>query len=380
MSDSLSPDSAGAVTAVLAAAAAGGQSVRISGAGTKQGWAAGGAPETDIRLSTLALDRIVAHHRNDMIATVGAGISLATLQRELSASSQMLALDPPHGERATVGGIFASGDCGPLAHRFGTPRDQILAMTVALADGSVINVGAGVARGGPGYGLPRLFCGSFGTLGVIVTLTVKLVPRAEQTATALAVAADPAQIAAAATALSAAPLELGALDVAWRNGRGGLLAQCAGAGARHRAGRAAALMGAAGLTSTEVTDEDTALWASQRAGQRSRERALIRLRARPSQLPAVLALADRCGARLTGRAALGVSYLELEPARLGELRLGLPAGSDAQLLDHPAGGVPGAELGRWGMPDGALLELTRRIKARFDPADVCNRGIRIDAI
>jgi glycolate oxidase FAD binding subunit len=373
------PDSFAAVAAALAAAAAAGTGVRIAGAGTKRGWGASSEHRTKTVISTAGLDRIYAHTPGDLTASVGAGVTLDRLQSELAQSGQLLALDPPLGAQATLGGIFATGDSGPLHHRYGTPRDQILGMTVALSDGSVARSGARVIKNVAGYDLPRLFCGSFGTLGVILALTVRLHPLPERTATALGLADDPATLAAAAAALAAAPLELRALDVAWRRGRGGLLAQTSGREARRRAGRAAAAMGTAGLADTEVTDRDGELWERQRAGQRSAHRALVRVSAPPSQLAAVLALADAAEATLVGRVAAGVSYLELDPARVAELRLGLPAHAHAELLDRPAdalaaGGDP------WGPTDEPALVLMRAVKAAFDPAGVCNPGVFVGGI
>ena len=191
-------------------------------------------------MSTARLAEIYAHDRAEGYGpSSAAGVKLERLQSELAAAGQMLALDPPMGDSATVGGIFATGDSGPLRHRFGTPRDQILGVTVALADGSVARSGAGVIRNVAGYDLGRLFCGSFGTLGVILSVTVRLIPAPQRTATALALATTPASLAAAASALARSPLELLALDLrlAWRAwwsaGPGG---RCPGPAARRSCG------------------------------------------------------------------------------------------------------------------------------------------------
>jgi glycolate oxidase FAD binding subunit len=380
VADTAAPDSFDGVAAVLASAAADRRTVRIAGTGTKRGWGTSAGQLADVELSTRRLDRIYEHNAGDLTAVIGAGVRLDALQTELAAAGQMLALDPPLGEFATVGGIFATGDSGPLRHRFGTPRDQILGITVALSDGSVARSGAKVIKNVAGYDLARLFCGSFGTLGVIVSVTVRLQPLPDRTATALGLSDDPAKLAAAAAALAAAPLELWALDVAWRHGRGGLLAQLGGTGARRRAGRAIATMAGAGLTGLEVTEQDAGLWARQRAGQRSGERALVRVGSRPSQLPALLELADTVGATLVGRAATGLSYLELDLTRVGELRSRLPSGAHAELLDRPSGDPLGAGADPWGTTDEPSLALMRALKARFDPAGVCNRGLYVGGI
>jgi glycolate oxidase FAD binding subunit len=380
VAETAAPSSFEGVAAVLAAAGARGASVRVAGAGTKRGWGAAGRPEAEVVLSTAGLDRILEHNPGDQTAVIGAGVRLQRLQTELAGAGQMLALDPPHADTATVGGIFATADSGPLRHRYGTPRDQILGITVALSDGSIVRSGAAVTHNVAGYDLARLFCGSFGTLGVILSLSVRLQPLANRTVTALGLADSPAKLAEAAAALAAAPLELQALDVAWRRGRGGVLAQTGGVEARRRAGTSAAIMDAAGLTGIEITEADGGLWARQRAGQRSADRALVRVSARPSELPALLALADRCEATLVGRVASGVSYLELDPPRVGELRAGLGADAHAELLDRPLGDPRAAGTDPWDMTDVPALALMRAVKRRFDPAGICNPGLYVGGI
>src|SRR5213082_3750683 len=93
----------------------------------------------------------------------------------------MLALDPP-GE-GTVGGLFATADSGPLRHRHGAPRDLVLGMTVALSDGTLARAGGKVIKNVAGYDLAKLYAGSFGTLGLIVEVVVRLHPRPTRTAT-----------------------------------------------------------------------------------------------------------------------------------------------------------------------------------------------------
>ena len=98
----------------------------------------------------------------------------------------MLALDPPLGPdaAATIGGVVATGDSGPLRHRYGAPRDLVVGMTIALADGTIARSGGKVIKNVAGYDLAKLFAGSFGTLGVIVEVAVRLHPLADTRVTA----------------------------------------------------------------------------------------------------------------------------------------------------------------------------------------------------
>ena len=107
----------------------------------------------------------------------------------------MLAIDPPlgnPGQAATVGGVIATADSGPLRHRYGAPRDLVLGMTVALSDGTIARSGSKVIKNVAGYDLAKLFTGSFGTLGIILSVSVRLHPLPLATATALGASSDPA--------------------------------------------------------------------------------------------------------------------------------------------------------------------------------------------
>jgi hypothetical protein len=135
----------------------------------------------------------------------------------------------------------------------------------------------------------------------------------------------------------------------------------------------------AGLAQVEIAVDDGELWTRQRAGQRSKDGALVRVAARPSALAAVLRAADACEATLVGRAALGHSFLDLDPGAVRALTDTLPAGARCLLLDGP---TPAREaLEPWGpsIPE-PLLALMRSVKDRFDPAHVCNPGAFVGGI
>jgi glycolate oxidase FAD binding subunit len=296
----------------------------------------------------------------------------------------MLALDPPLAapgssqELATIGGVVATGDSGPLRHRYGAPRDLVLGITVALSDGTIAQSGGKVIKNVAGYDLAKLFAGSFGTLGLILSVNVRLHPVPDGTATAFGAGGDPERLAAAARSLARAPLELDALDIAWRSGRGGVLARCCGADPLRRARRAARILDQAGLREVDVTTKDDALWERQRSGQRSGQRALVVVSARPSALAGVLQAADSHGGVVVGRAALGVSYVDVDPAAVEPLRSALPSGARAVLRDAPP--EVRSEIDPWDGREGPALELMRRIKARFDPAGTCNPGLFVGGI
>ncbi len=387
----LAPSSFDDAAAALAAATQEGRTVRIVGAGTKLGWGSSDV-SADVELHTRALDRVVAHDAGDLTATLEAGVPLELAQRTFAAAGQMLALDPPLAATGaadsatdpdahpgpTIGGVVATADSGPLRHRYGAPRDLVVGATVALSDGTIAQAGGKVIKNVAGYDLAKLFSGAFGTLGLILSVNVRLHPLHETSVTALGAASDAAVLRAAAVALAAAPLEFEALDVAWKDGRGGLLARCAGREATRRAHRAARLMRDAGLTEVDVTDQDGQLWERQRAGQRSPDQAMVRVAAAPTELGAVLAAVEALDGTLVGRAALGASFVEVAPDAVGRLRGALPQTARAVLLDAPQELRAGGES--WGAPSGPELELMRRVKARFDPTHTCNPGLFVGGI
>ncbi|MDQ3888921.1 MAG: FAD-binding oxidoreductase, partial [Actinomycetota bacterium] len=173
-----------------------GAAVRLRGGGTKTGWGAP-APVDGMEVSTRRLDRVVEHNAGDLTAVLEAGVRLADAQRVFAAASQMLALDPPLGENggATIGGVVATGDTGPARHRYGGVRDLLLGITVGLADGTVARSGGKVIKNVAGYDLAKLFAGSFGTLGLVLQVVVRLHPRPRSTATAVGRSGDPAALA-----------------------------------------------------------------------------------------------------------------------------------------------------------------------------------------
>ena len=221
------PASADELAAELGAADG---SVRVIGAATKLRWAPSAQPA--LELSTTGLDRILEHNAGDLTAVLEAGVPLARAQERFREAGQMLALDPPDAGGATIGGIVATNDSGPLRARYGGARDLVVGMRVALADGTVAKSGGKVIKNVAGYDLAKLFTGSYGTLGAILEVSVRLHPLPPATATAVGHTRSAQLLAAGAAALSHARLEQMGLDARWGAGAGMVMARFGGVAAR----------------------------------------------------------------------------------------------------------------------------------------------------
>jgi glycolate dehydrogenase FAD-binding subunit len=329
--------------------------VRIVAGGTKLGW---GRPIEAPELALAELDAIVEHNEGDFTAILQAGVPLAGAQRTFEDVGQMLALDPPD-DGATIGGVVATADSGPLRHRYGGPRDVILGVQVAMADGTLARAGSKVIKNVAGYDLAKLMTGAYGTLGVITEVSVRLHPRPREWLTVVVREDDPRALAATASELAHRPLEAERLDVRWEGGAGAVLVQLCGPSARERA---ASLDG-------EVVEDDDELWAAQRAAQRGP--VVLRVSSTQEGLAEVLAAAREHGAVCVARAAHGLAWLRLQEAD-AELVTALRARlGTCVLLDAPH--ALRRAVDPWGtMPAEPLM---RRVKARFDPFDTCNPGL-----
>ncbi len=140
----------------------------------------GGVPKRyDLALCTKALSHAVDYNPPDMTVRVEAGMTLAQLQATLGENGQWLPLDPPLPEQATIGGIIAANLNGPSRLSQGMVRDFLIGLRVVRSDGTLIKGGGQVVKNVAGYDLPKLYCGSLGTLGIIVEATFMVRPRPE---------------------------------------------------------------------------------------------------------------------------------------------------------------------------------------------------------
>ena len=380
------PGRVGEASALLAVATRGGWRVVVRGGGTKLAW--GRPPDgLDLVLSTARMDHLLEHAAGDLVARAQAGMPLARLQEALAPAGQQLALDPPE-RGATLGGVVATGTAGPRRHRYGTPRDLLIGITVVLADGTVARAGGKVVKNVAGYDLCKLFTGSFGTLGLIAEVTFRLHPLPRTRAAALLEVPTPQHATDATLALARTTLVPSAVELAWPAGAAGgeLLALFEGVppGVAAQVEQATALLGAHGQARA-LDGAEAGEWLARQAAPPGGGAVAVKAATLPSRLGGALealwraAEAEGLAVGAAAHAGVGVLHATL---RGGDPAAAARAVAAARKHLEAEGGnlvVTAApvevkrQVDAWG-GGGDALGLMRRVKERFDPAGTLSPG------
>jgi len=400
------------VAAVLAACAAARASVVPQGGNT--GLVGGGVPRGgEVVLSLTHLNALEPVDAVAAEVTVGAGVTLATLQRHVRAAGFNFGVDLASRDSATIGGMIATNAGGIRVLRYGSMRHQVVGIEAVRADGAIVRRMPGLTKDNTGYDLPGLFTGSEGTLGIVTAARLRLVPQLTARATALLAVENVAAALAVLGRVRGLP-SLEAVEIFFREGvelvcrhtglplpfgkahSTYLLVECA-AQQDPTDSLTAALEGAPYLDSavTNEARQRDALWA-----YRERHTEAINAEGVPHKLDVALPLA-RLGEFATGvRARLSAAAPEARPILFGHIAdgnihvnvLGLALdddrGTDAVLrFVAELGGSISAEHGI-GIAKTRWLHLTRTpediatmraIKAALDPANMLNPGVIFDA-
>jgi glycolate oxidase FAD binding subunit len=318
----------------------------------------GDPPERiDVELHTSRLDRVVEHSPADMVVSVEAGITLEALQAELAKSGQFLPLDPFNSPGHSIGGLLASGWTGPLRQRFGSPRDFVIGMRVALPDGRLASAGGRVVKNVSGYDMIKLHLGAMGSLGVIVAVSFKVFPKALHDVTVEVSRGSIDEAWAATDRALALPLAPAALEL-FSSGR--VLARFLGS--RDAVNRMVAELG--------WSEADPSVWAEH---SRKAPESWARLAVPPHKLRATV-LALPAGAVWWASPGVGVVNWSIETGSetVREARASAEsAGGSLVLMAAPID--IRREVGAWGTRP-PTLALMQRLKTAFDPQQVMNPG------
>jgi glycolate oxidase FAD binding subunit len=336
----IAPPTIEAIGEVLAWASIEGMPVLPWGGGTHMGPRVGTPPE--IVLLTSELTAVVDWQPEDLTLVVEAGALVTDIEAMLAERRQSAVLGE-QAEGSTIGGMIASGVSGFRRLRYGPTRERVLEAVIATGDGRVVTAGARVVKNVTGYDIPRLACGSLGSLGVIGQVCLKLWPVPENEAT---LAMDVADFGGLYRPLALLETESGAM------------AYLAGT-AEEVAGQASAV----GATAAPGLDWPDPLTSDSQ----------IELRV-PSPLVADAVAAIRRAGAVAFRAQHGVGvvlagFADWSDDRLGELRSWAESVGGAAVVVA----APGDGIDRWGTAPGSV-DLQRRVKDAFDPRRIMVPG------
>jgi glycolate oxidase FAD binding subunit len=339
---------------VLRCANQAGLAVIPAGGGTKLEW--GNPPrQADVILSMRRQNQILEHAWADLTVTVQAGCTIAELQRALAQHGQRLAIDPLWPERATVGGMLATNDSGALRLGFGSLRDLIIGVTLALADGTVASSGGKVVKNVAGYDLPKLATGSLGTLGVITRAVFRLHPLPRRTLTLKAELGNPAAMQRAILSILGAQLALSAIQVRQATAVDLLLEGTADGIAAQQS----ALMKIAAFS-----ESSHSVWNARQSVSAEGRGALVKFSVLPSRMVAAFESLAKLGKGPAVVQATGIGYARFDGDLAGLRNAIEQDGGSLVILGR-------SELDAWGSV-GDALPLMRAVKQQFDPKSTLN--------
>jgi glycolate oxidase FAD binding subunit len=174
--DALTPRTPEELAELVASAAARKRTISLNGASTKH-LMAGPIEPADTAISTAGMMRVLQYEPRDLTISVESGMRYAVLNSLLAQNRQMIPLDPPFSDTATIGGVLAANTSGPRRRFYGTPRDLVIGMKFATLEGKLVQSGGMVVKNVAGLDMGKLLIGSFGTLAAIAVVNFKLLPR-----------------------------------------------------------------------------------------------------------------------------------------------------------------------------------------------------------
>jgi len=344
--------------------------VAIEGLGSKSRWLDDGP--TALRLSTRRTNAVLEHTWQDMTCTVQAGCIWKDMQDALAQHGQFVALDPLWPEHSTVGGVVGANDSGALRLRYGGLRDLLIGMTVALADGTVARSGGKVVKNVAGYDLPKLLCGSFGTLALITEVTFRLHSLAPHTVSLTATSPDASLLGKLLLRLLDSHFSTQSLQMR-TDGAGYSLDVRLAALPDVLQVQADGLIEVAGSMGISAQINAAEVWSARETLFQEAESALV---FKATMLPAEIGGAMQTIMAMNGSAVAqgnGILFGRVhsgERDALANFRATLEAaGGSLVLLQRP----PDVVFDRWGRTPSAL-PLMRAVKKQFDPNGILHSG------
>ncbi|MFT5488250.1 MAG: glycolate oxidase FAD binding subunit [Paracoccaceae bacterium] len=410
MPEKFDPETTEDVRTIVADALASKTPLEITGAGSKR--AIGRPVDLNYVLSTARLSGVSLYEPDELVLRAGPGTPMKQIQLQLDQHGQMLAFEPPDygpllgraADEGTIGGIVAGNLAGPRRIKAGAARDHFLGVEAVSGRGEVFKSGGRVVKNVTGYDLCKLMAGSWGTLGVMTDVTVKVLPAPEKTRTVLISCSDTGSAVGAMTRALSSPHDVSA--AAWMPAPAAARSGVSYVAAAHTAlaavrvegigssvdARCAALrdeLAAFGEIEELHTHNSLKFWAEIRdvrllgAETDTGDDAIWRISVPPAEAPGLLdrfhaglevdSFLDWGGgliwARVTGMMDAGSYVIRRAMASTGGHALLVRARDDQRIVEpvfHPeAAGVE---------------RLTRNIKEAFDPHGILNPGRMYDGI
>ena len=352
--------------------------LRIAAAG---GWLDAGRPvRAEQQLSLRDESGVRAYVPADLTITVGAGTSLSEIQAATGENNQWLPLDPYGSAGGSIGATIATASAGPLSSNFGLPRDLVLGLEFVNGRGEIVRAGGKVVKNVAGFDLSRLLTGSWGSLGVITEVTLRLyaLPEADRSFV-INLGGSEKQMTSFLRAMIAAPLSpyslmLVSASLVRKLGLGdeavGLI--------RFGGNSASVKAQAAGLSQIATIHEvDSAAWNTLRQLD-SGAHTSLRLSSLPQRIVAA-------AARILSDDVDGV-FTSIDPRR-GVIRVVAGAAASGDSSQEIAGGIERtasselvfeklpAELWASVSPSVVADALSQGIKTAYDPHNILNPGI-----
>ncbi|HEX6958621.1 MAG TPA: glycolate oxidase subunit GlcE [Ferrovibrio sp.] len=402
MAETFIPAGMSDVVDVVRWAAAEAKPLELHGHRTKSQF--GRATQNAYALDLSRLQGVLDYEPAELILTLRPGSLVSDVEKLLTAQNQMLAFEPPDlgplwggpANRGTIGGAIGCNLAGPRRFKAGAMRDHLLGFVAVSGRGEIFKAGGKVVKNVTGYDLPKLICGSFGTLAALTEVTVKVLPAPEKTRTVLVFGLDAARAAEAMAAAAKSPHEVSGLAhlppaIAARSGVG----YVAGAGrsvtairiegtdvsVKARCGALRELLKSFGPLEELHSMNSAWLWREIRDVSYfvlPQDRVLWRISTAPMAGPAVVAgiIAARPDAEAFYDWAGGLVWLSLAPsadADAAKVRAALAQHGGHATLVRADAAIRAAVPVFQPQPE-ALAALSRRVKESFDPMDILNSG------
>lgn len=362
-----------------------------AGSGSKLHWGGLIHPAPLITISTQRLNQLIDHAAGDLTVTVEAGMRFAELQTLLAKENQFLAIDPSYPQDATIGGIVATADTGSFRQRYQGVRDMLLGISFIRADGKLAKAGGRVVKNVAGYDLMKLFTGSYGTLGVITQVTLRVYPLPEASQTMILSGSNDAIAEATSVLLKSAltPAHADVISGAVMETLG--LGRAAGLAVRFQSilpsvkeqmNRLEEVGRSLNLSNTPYTDDDAELWErlqTRMTAPPQSDQIACKIGIQPSSAIALLHELNQLSlpawsAQIHSASGLGrlIFASNLSPNHLLKLReICQTNGGFLSVLQAPTALKQQIEV--WGYA-GNALDVMRSLKHQFDPDNLLNPG------